>query len=192
MKKKLISLVIVGAMVFSLTACGGGSSDNKEDTSSDTTAEETQEVEAPEESDEDTANEDGEYEKVDAINIDSGDTKLEYERAERTTLEGGEELMLLYFNFTNVSVDETSVDAEYDFTAYQDGVEIDVYSMIWDEIEAAQNRDKSILAGASLEIAIAVAPSNWDSPITLRVDDATGTDFDADGRTYQEQEISLQ
>lgn len=135
--------------------------------------------------------EDG-YEIVDAINIDSGDTKLEYVSDERYTLESGEEILLVNFTFTNVSAGTTSLDAQYNFQAFQDGIEITVYSTLYDEVEGDINRSKEILDGASVEVSIGIAPENWGNPIKLRVDDVmTYDDAENMGHTFQQQEIQI-
>ncbi len=134
--------------------------------------------------------EDG-YEKVESINIDSSDTKLSYEKLEKYTLENGEEVILLYFDFSNVSAGETTVDGQYNFSAFQDGVEITVYSYVPDEFEPFRNRDKQILDGANIKFGIAVKPDNWESNIKLRVDDCMAYDSQDIPHTFQQQELEL-
>lgn len=134
--------------------------------------------------------EDG-YEKVESINIDSSDTKLSYEKLEKYKLENGEEVILLYFDFSNVSAGETTVDGQYNFSAFQDGVEITVYSYVPDEFEPFRNRDKQILDGANIKFGIAVKPDNWESNIKLRVDDCMAYDSQDIPHTFQQQELEL-
>lgn len=205
--KKLKTILLAGVLVISLTACGGKDEDvNQQNTTSQESEEEHSNEKEPEEQakDEDEMSqsewmeihgndmmEDG-HEKVDAINIDSGDTKIAYKRSERYTLENGEEVFMIYFDFSNVNTTQTTIDAQYNFSAFQDGVEITVYSLIWDEFEAAQNRNKEILAGATIEVAVAIAPDNWESPIKLRVNDDMGYDDINVVHTFQQQELNLQ
>lgn len=188
MKRKIIAVFVTCLLMFAITACGA--SDKQE--SKPKAEEETQDLEAEEEPITDLEEDENVSEEVASIDIDSGDTKISYEKSERTTLEGGEEVILLYFNFTNVSAGTTTVDSHYNFKCFQDGVEITTYATIFDEIEAAQNREKEVLDGTTIEIAVAVEPDNWDSPISLQVDDDCGEDIGLGGRTYQMQEIPLQ
>lgn len=135
--------------------------------------------------------EDG-YEVVDAINIDSGDTKLEYVSDERYTLESGEEILLVNFKFSNVSAGTTNLDSQYNFQAFQNGIEITVYSWLGDATEGDINRGKDILDGASIDVSVGIAPEDWESPIKLRVDDVMAyDDIENIGHTYQQQEIPL-
>lgn len=206
MKNKIVSVLFAAALAFSITACGGNSSSDSTD-EAQASAENIQEDEN-EESDEpqDESNlsqsewmeqhardyEDG-YEVVDAINIDSGDTKLEYVSNEKYTLENGEEILLVNFIFTNVSAGTTNLDSQYNFKAFQDGIEITVYSSLYDEVEGDSNRRKEILDGASIDVSVGIAPDNLEGLIKLRVDDSMMYD-DAEnmGHTFQQQEINLQ
>ena len=136
--------------------------------------------------------EDG-YDVVDSINIDSGDTKLEYISDEKFTSDSGEEILLVNFTFTNVSAGTTSLDAQYNFQAFQNGTEITVYSWLADQTEGDINRQKEILDGVSINVSVGISPENWENPIKLRVDDVMAYD-DADniGHTFQQQEINLE
>lgn len=197
MKKKLITILILS--VIMLSGCG----DNESETQiKQTETESTGDTTESESSDDELSQsewmeqhademEDG-YEIVDAINIDSGDTKLEYVSNERYALESGEEILLVNFTFANVSSGTTSLDAQYNFQAFQDGVEITVYSWLGNEVEGDVNRSKEILDGASIDVSIGIAPENWDSPIKLRVDDVMAyDDVESMGHTFQQQEIQI-
>lgn len=186
MKRKVLEVLLISSLAIMLMACGNKTSDEKQKTTN--SAEETSDP-SPEEAD--ASKSDEEYENVESINIDSGDTRIAYKSSERYTLENGEEVIMVYFDFTNVNADATTLDAQYNFSAFQDGVEVTVYSTIWDEIEAAQNRDKELLSGASMEVAIAIRPNNFESPIKLRVDDNMAYDDAQDSHTLQEQEIPV-
>lgn len=197
MKKKLITILILS--VIMLSGCGNNESETQiKQTETESTGDTTE----SESSDDDLSQsewmeqhadeiEDG-YEIVDAINIDSGDTKLEYVSDERYTLESGEEILLVNFTFANVSAGTTSLDAQYNFQAFQDGVEITVYSTLYDEVEGDANRAKEILDDTSVEVSVGISPENWDSPIKLRVDDVmTYDDVENMGHTFQQQEIQI-
>lgn len=189
MKKKTLSMLFAVLMAFSLTACVD-SSEQQDETGMETEAD--RDMDALTQGDDTPINmtDDG-YEIVDKINIDSGDTKLEYLSHEKFTLESGEEIVLVNFTFTNVSSGQTSVDAHYNFTAFQDGVEITAYSTLFDEVEGDTNRAKEILDGASIDISVGIAPDNWESPIQLRVNDEMAYDDVEVTHYYQEQEITL-
>lgn len=196
MKKKLLVALILS--VSMLSGCGNSG----EETKSDEPAQNAGETQEQESSDDELSQsewmeqhadeaEDG-YEVVDAISIDSGDTKLEYTSSERYTLENGEEILLVNFMFSNVLAGTTSLDAQYNFQAFQDGVEIDVCSTLFDEVEGDENRRKEILDGASTDVSVGIAPENWESPIKLRVDDAMAyDDVENMGHTFQQQEIQI-
>lgn len=192
MKKRILSIILIAVMAMALMACGGNKdvSDNTSGEGGENRAEMFEEEENSIENVEEGL-EDG-YEIVDFINVDSGDTKLKFNKCEKYTLENGEEVVLVYLNFSNVSAEQTSIDAQYNFSAFQDGVEITVYSTIWDEFEEAQNRDKQILQGATIEVAIAIATDNWESPIKLRVDDEMLYDEGERICAFQQQELNLQ
>lgn len=196
MKKKLLVTLILSVVV--LSGCENSGEASKSDEPKRST-EETQDVEKSEyelsqsEWVEQHADEmeDG-HEIVDAINIDSGDTKLEYTSSERYILESGEEVLLVNFKFSNVSAGTTSLDVQYNFQAFQGGIEIDVYSTLFDEVEGDENRRKEILDGSSIDVSIGIAPENWESPIKLRVDDVMAyDDVENMGHTFQQQEIQI-
>ena len=190
MSKKLKIIILLGAMIASLVGCGGNEK-QEENELNDVQSEEKKESDYRDSEYDNPESAKSDYDNVDSINIDSGDTKIAYNRSEKYTLESGEETLLVYFDFSNVSADETTIDSQYNFSAFQDGIEITIYSTIWDEFEVAQNRDKQILAGATLEIAVAIAPDNWDSPIELRVDDEMAYDEINTKHNYQKQELNL-
>ena len=193
MRKRIVSILLVSLLSVSMVACGtekktGETNQEKktEDTKGDDELSQSEWMEKYG----DDLMEDG-YEKVDSINIDSGDTKLEYVSNEKFTTESGEELLLVNFNFSNASAGATTVDAQYNFTAFQDGVEITVYSWLGDATEGDINRGKDILDGASIFVSIGIEPNNWDSQIKLRVDDAMPYDDLDTPHNFQQQEIQL-
>lgn len=200
MKKKIISIIILVMFSFLLASCensNDSSNNNKESTSENVQNVDDSEKDESELSQSEWMEEHGDdyedgYEVVDAINIDSGDTKLKYISNEKYTLESGEEVLLVNFTFSNINAGNTNLDSEYNFSAFQDGVEIDVYSTLFDEVEGDSNRSKEILDGASIDVSIGIATDNWESPIKLRVDDCMMYD-DAEnmGNTFQQQEIEL-
>ena len=193
MRKRIVSILLVSLLSVSMVACGAekktGETNQEKKTEDAKGDDELSQSEWMEKYGDDLM-EDG-YEKVDSINIDSGDTKLEYVSNEKFTTESGEELLLVNFNFSNVSAGSTTVDAQYNFSAFQDGIEITVYSWLNDEIEGDVNRGKEILDGASINISVGIAPDNWDSPIKLRVDDAMAYDDLDTPHNFQQQEIQL-
>jgi len=193
MRKRIVSILLVSLLSVSMVACGAekktGEPNQEQKTEDIKSDDELSQSEWIEKYGDDLM-EDG-YEKVDSINIDSGDTKLEYISNEKFTTESGEELLLVNFNFSNVSAGSTTVDAQYNFSAFQDGIEITVYSWLNDEIEGDVNRGKEILDGASINISVGIAPDNWDSPIKLRVDDAMAYDDLDTPHNFQQQEIQL-
>ena len=190
MKKKLITILILS--VIMLSGCGDNESETPiKQTETESRGDTTESESSDDELSQSEWMEDG-YEIVDAINIDSGDTKLEYVSNERYALESGEEILLVNFTFANVSSGTTSLDAQYNFQAFQDGVEITVYSWLGNEVEGDVNRSKEILDGASIDVSIGIAPENWDSPIKLRVDDVMAyDDVESMGHTFQQQEIQI-
>ena len=194
--KKLLVVMILSSLIFS--GCSNSFESSKQSepvqSSEETTGQEKADSELSQsEWMEQHADEmeDG-YEGVDAIDIDSGDTKLEYTASERYKLESGEEILLANFTFSNVSAGTTNLDSQYNFQAFQDGVEITVYAMLMDEVEGDVNRSKEILDGASIDVSVGIAPENWESPIKLRVDDVMAYDaVENMGHTFQQQEIQI-
>ena len=194
--KKLFVMVILYSLL--LCACGNSVEESVNDQNSDIIENITEENSSEDELSQSEwmeqhagEMEDG-YEVVDAINIDSGDTKLEYVSDERYTLESGEEILLVNFKFSNVSAGTTNLDSQYNFQAFQNGIEITVYSWLGDATEGDINRGKDILDGASIDVSVGIAPEDWESPIKLRVDDVMAyDDIENIGHTYQQQEIPL-
>ena len=194
--KKLLVVMILSSLIFS--GCSNSFESSKQSepvqSSEETTGQEKADSELSQsEWMEQHADEmeDG-YEVVDAIDIDSGDTKLEYTSSERYKLESGEEILLANFTFSNVSAGTTNLDSQYNFQAFQDGVEITVYAMLMDEVEGDANRSKEILDGASVDVSVGIALENWESPIKLRVDDVMAYDDVENIRhTFQQQEIQI-
>lgn len=196
MKKKLLVTLMLSVVMLS------GCRNSGEEPNPDEPTQNMEDTQGTEKSDDELSQsewmeqhagemEDG-YEVVDTINIDSGDTKLEYTSSERYTLESGEEILLVNFTFSNVSAGTTSLDAQYNFQAFQDGVEVTVYSWLMDEVEGDVNRSKDILDGASINVSVGIAPKNWESPIKLRVDDVMAyDDIENMGNTFQQQEIQI-
>lgn len=196
MKKKLLSIVLIVAMAISLAACGSEKEEIEEEPTQieETTEEDSSDEMSQSEWIEEHADdmEDG-YEVVDGINIDSGDTKLEYTSCEKYTLQSGEEIFLVNFVFSNINAGTTSLDSQYNFRAFQNGVEITIYSTLFDEIDGDVNRRKEILDGASIDISIGIVPDNWSDPIKLRVDDEMLYDEPENrGHTFQQQELLIQ
>lgn len=193
MRKRIVSILLVSLLSVSMVACGAekktGEPNQEQKTENAKSDDELSQSEWVEKYGDDLM-EDG-YEKVDSINIDSGDTKLEYVSNEKFTTESGEELLLVNFNFSNVSAGSTTVDAQYNFSAFQDGIEITVYSWLNDETEGDVNRGKEILDGASINISVGIAPDNWESPIKLRVNDNMAYDEIDTAHTFQQQEIAI-
>ena len=196
MKRRLLVALIIS--VFMLPGCGNSSEEPK----SNETAQRAEETKDQEKSNDELSQsewmeqnagkmEDG-YEVVDVINIDSVDTKLEYKSSEKFIRENGEEVILANFTFSNVSAGTTSLDAQYNFQAFQDGVEIGVYPTLLDEVEGDENRHKEILNGSSIEVSVGIAPENFESPIKLRVNDVMAyDDIENMGHTFQQQEIQI-
>lgn len=197
MKKKVLSSLLLLSMAIFLTAC------SCKDTSPDISSEEIISEDDSDISDDELSQsewmekygndlmEDG-YEKVDSVNIDSGDTKLEYVSHEVYTLENGEDVVLVNFRFSNISAGSTNLDSQYNFSAFQDGIEIAVYSSLYDEVAGDANRRKEILDGASIDVSIAIAPDNWSSEIKLRIDDNMAYDSVDTPHLFQQQTLSLQ
>lgn len=196
MKKKLLIMLMLSATM--LSGCGNHSEEQKSNDHTQT-VEVTQDTEKPDDElsqsewmEQNSGKMEDGYEVVDAINIDSGDTKLEYTSHEKYTLESGEEIFLVNFKFSNVSAGTTNLDSQYNFQAFQDGVEITVYSTLFDEVEGDANRSKEILDGASVDVSVGIAPENWESPIKLRVDDVMAYDaVENMGHTFRQQEIQI-
>lgn len=193
MRKRMVSILFISLLSVLIVACGTekktDESNQEQKTENAKSDDELSQSEWVEKYGDDLM-EDG-YEKVDSINIDSGDTKLEYVSNEKFTTESGEELLLVNFNFSNVSAGSTTVDAQYNFSAFQDGIEITVYSWLNDETEGDVNRGKEILDGASINISVGIAPDNWESPIKLRVNDNMAYDEIDTAHTFQQQEIAI-
>ena len=212
MKKKFVIALLTCILSVSAVACGN-TTDTKDSKAKQTT-ESKKEIKKDTAERDDSPNdkmsqaewianggadnmEDG-YEKVDSVNITSSTTSLKYTNSkivDDTATDGTVSTkILIYFDFSNINDSETDVESHYNFSVYQNGVQLDQWITMSNSDfsdDSFDNAGKNILSGTTNNIAVAFELSDTTSPIKVRVDNS----LDDDGETQifaQQQEINLQ
>lgn len=132
MKKKILSMLLVGVTALSLVACGGGGESGVSQEEYDKVVKERDQYKAElEETDEEkvvSTNENNSTEKVDSINIDTSEISLKYtnyEIQENTDYDGNvKKQLVVYFDFTNKMKEPMSSGSGFSSKAFQGGVEL--------------------------------------------------------------------
>ena len=99
------------------------------------------------------------------------DFSIKYTNHELSYDYEGNQCLLVYFDFTNNSSDNTSSLVTTGITAYQNGVECNSAYYDSSENESVSNYDKNIQPGTTLNIALAFEISDL-SDVTLDVSEA--------------------
>lgn len=105
------------------------------------------------------------------IDFTCDDFSIKYTSHELAADYEGNQCLLVYFDFTNNSSDNTSALVTTGITAYQNGVECNSAYYPSSENESASNYDKNIQPGTTLNIALAFEISDL-SDVTLDVSEA--------------------
>ena len=105
------------------------------------------------------------------IDFTCDDFSIKYTNHELSYDYEGNQCLLVYFDFTNNSSDNTSALVTTGITAYQNGVECNSAYYDSSENESVSNYDKNIQPGTTLNIALAFEISDL-SDVTLDVSEA--------------------
>lgn len=175
MKKKIISLLMVGTMVASITACGGSSSDSTEDASTSVTAESTESTEesTAEKTEEELAMDDG-YDEVDLIDVDiDGLSTLKYTGYEIVDGTDNDDNaikeVVVYFDYTNNTATASNVSDAFEVSAKQSGVSLINWLTSIDGNESVENSYTSIQDGATLNVGLVFELENTEDDVTIQV-----------------------
>ena len=179
-------------MAASLIGCQGNNSNNEKESQNVSTAQEEEKAESKNNSDsekpddelsqaewmEKYGDEEGKelgYTIVDKINMTYEDKTIAYDHIEKYTKDTGEQILLVYFDFTNNSSEECSVSSFFNFIALQNDEVINLYSynIYNDEIdECIDNIVNQIPSGSTVKVAQILELTDWTSPVKIRVNDA--------------------
>lgn len=212
MKKKLLISIIGLSMAASLIGCQGNNSNNEKESQNVSTAQEEEKAESKNNSDsekpddelsqaewmEKYGDEEGKelgYTIVDKINMTYEDKTIAYDYIEKYTKDTGEQILLVYFDFTNNSSEECSVSSFFNFIALQNDEVINLYSynIYNDEIdECIDNIVNQIPSGSTVKVAQILELTDWTSPVKIRVNDANAFNQDMTKQQMQQQEINIQ
>lgn len=142
--------------------------------------------------------EDG-YDKVEKIDITSNTTSFKYtgNKVVDDTDSSGKKLLLVYFDFTNISDRDCTFLDHYSFVAYQNGVQLEKidWTSAIDNDESYNNYYKEVLSGGTINVGIPFELQDDTSPVKFRADNSDDVDIDNDNVTQliaQQQEINLQ
>lgn len=174
MRRKLVVLILAGAMTFSMAACGdtGESSTNtrtEAQTETDTSTEESSDSEeAPAEESTEAPEATEEADPTAPIKVECDEGVLEYLSYEMTSDYEGNPAILIHFNYTNNS-DQSAIAQSYFYPqVFQNGVECDM-AMLLDAPEAYSNLSKEIQPGTTLEVAFPYVLQDTTNPVDLEV-----------------------
>lgn len=205
MKKRMLSILLIGTMVISLSACGGGGVSQEE---YDKVVAERDEYKALLEeigaggngtssgqlqsewiASGGADNMDNGYEIVDSIDIDTDEVTVKYTNYEIVDSTDGDgnpiKRLIVYCDFTNkMSVAMSSSNA-FSSIAYQDGIELQG----WGGAEEL-NDTTSIKDGAKINVGFMFDLNNTETPVEFNL--SNGLWFEGTQLFAQQQEIALQ
>lgn len=193
MKKKILSMVLVGFMSLSMVACGGGGESGVSQEEYDKVVKERDQYKAElEETNEEKAvstNENNSAEKVDLINIDTSEISLKYtnyEIKENTDYDGNtKKQLVVYFDFTNKMKEPMSSGSGFSSKAFQGGI----------ELRASGGADflndmTKIKDGATINVGFLFDLNDTETPVEIEI--SSGIQFKGTENFVQQQEIVLE
>ncbi len=198
MKKRILSMILVGVLALLLSACGESPEEKKD--SNDTAQSEPREESAEDEMSqaewmEEYGNEkmqDG-YEVVDEINIDTKEISLKYTGHEiiDSTDDDGNPIkqLIVYCDFTNKTNTATSSSYAISSQAFQNGIELQAWGGS-EYNEPLKNEMVDIMDGATLNVGYLFDLRDTENPVKIRISSAFV--FEEWEMFAQQQEIILQ
>ena len=199
MKKKIVTMLLIGTMALSITACGGDKELKKENNAkTEATEKELNENDSNMSQSEWIASggadnmEDG-YEIVDSINIDTEDISLVYTGLEilDSTDDAGNPIkqLVVYCDFTNKTSNAMSSSSAFSTRAFQNGVELKGWGGS-EKNESLKNSTLDIMDGATLNVGFLFDLRDSESPVKFRITDSLV--YEGEEKFAQQQEIKLQ
>lgn len=199
MKKKIVTMLLIGTMALSITACGGDKELKKENNAkTEATEKELNENDSNMSQSEWIASggadnmEDG-YEIVDSINIDTEDISLVYTGLEilDSTDDAGNPIkqLVVYCDFTNKTSNAMSSSSAFSTRAFQNGVELQGWGGS-EKNESLKNSTLDIMDGATLNVGFLFDLRDSESPVKFRITDSLV--YEGEEKFAQQQEIKLQ
>ena len=192
MKKKILSMLLVGVVALSTVACGGGGESGVSQEEYDKVVKERDQYKAElEEMNEEKAvstNENNSAEKVDLINIDTSEISLKYtnyEIKENTDYDGNtKKQLVVYFDFTNKMKEPMSSGSGFSSKAFQGGI----------ELRASGGADflndmTKIKDGATINVGFLFDLNDTETPVEIEI--SNGIQFKGTENFVQQQEIVL-
>lgn len=193
MKKKILSMLLVGVTALSMVACGGGGESGVSQEEYDKVVKERDQYKAElEEMNEEKAvstNENNSAEKVDLINIDTSEISLKYtnyEIKENTDYDGNtKKQLVVYFDFTNKMKEPMSSGSGFSSKAFQGGI----------ELRASGGADflndmTKIKDGATINVGFLFDLNDTETPVEIEI--SNGIQFKGTENFVQQQEIVLE
>ena len=160
------SLILFFVLLFSI----GASTTNEEEKQEDTVAEsEQQEVEVATKAGKESEVKETESETEEpTTEFTYGKMTVKYLRHEITENEMGENVLIVYYEFTNNSNDNQAFIYSFSDTCFQNGVQLD--DSLFHANEQTRNADREIQPGATIEVASAFDIGDSRDTVTLEVE----------------------
>ena len=160
------SLILFIVLLFSI----GASTTNEEEKQEDTVAEsEQQEAEVATKAGKESEVKETESETEEpTTEFTYGKMTVKYLRHEITENEMGENVLIVYYEFTNNSNDNQAFIYSFSDTCFQNGVQLD--DSLFHANEQTRNADREIQPGATIEVASAFDIGDSRDTVTLEVE----------------------
>lgn len=175
MKNKMLSLLLIAALMLSLCACGSSEST---ETSKTTQNRDTTILEAPPKETEAPA-------EPLSSSGDLGDVSVAIGELEYVQDYFEDPAILIHFTFTNNSEENQSAMFSIDFTAFQNGVGLKDATILDDAVYDSSDLSKEIQPGTTIELAKAYTLSSDTAPIEVIVSESISFDDTKLGKTFE-------
>lgn len=180
--RKILAMLLTGALVLSLAACGGGGGASSAEPAKD--AQDSTEPAPPEPEEEAPAEESHDVESID-LETESG--RLVYSSYEFNDTNYDSRAVILTFDFTNKNSKPTGVQSSFSITVYQNGAEVEGPSS-WttppELPEGIDNYFNTAMKDGTMPISRAYMIKD-ESPLTIMVEDRDNSD------NYQMMELDI-